>query len=84
LKARLTLLVLLCACVSAFLPAAPAGAALTFQVEVGRFFDETDHTAESMRFYPSAIRVATGDTLHFSTESFQDRKSTRLNSSHNR
>jgi plastocyanin len=70
LKTRITTLVLLCACASALLPAAPAGAALTFEVEVGRFFDETDHTAESMRFYPSSIRVAPGDTLHFSTESF--------------
>lgn len=60
----------MCACASALLPAAPAHAALTFEVEVGRFFDETDHTAESMRFYPSSIRIAPGDTLHFSTESF--------------
>ncbi|HEX2195563.1 MAG TPA: hypothetical protein VHJ76_01450 [Actinomycetota bacterium] len=52
------------------LPVPAARAALTFQVEVGRFFDETDHTAESMRFYPAAISVAAGDTLHFSTESF--------------
>lgn len=52
------------------LPVSPAHAALTFDVEVGRFFDEADHTAESMRFYPSSIRIASGDTLHFSTESF--------------
>lgn len=70
MKARLVTLALLCATASALLPVAPAGAAVTFEVEVGRFFDETDHTAESMRFYPDSIRVASGDTLHFSTESF--------------
>lgn len=43
---------------------------MTFQVEVGRFFDESDHTAESMRFYPGEIDVVPGDTLHFTTESF--------------
>ena len=70
MRHRFATLVLLCATFSAVLPAPTAGAALTFQVEVGRFFDETDHTAESMRFYPSAVRVVTGDTLHFTTESF--------------
>ena len=48
----------------------PAQAAQTLEVEVGRFFDEADHTAESMRFYPSSASVVTGDTLHFTTESF--------------
>lgn len=67
---RFVLPVLVSACAAALVPAAPAHAALTFDVEVGRFFDESDHTAESMRFYPSAIRIASGDTLHFSTESF--------------
>lgn len=67
---RFVLSLLACACALALLPASPAHAALTFDVEVGRFFDESDHTAESMRFYPSALRIASGDTLHFSTESF--------------
>lgn len=67
---RFVLSLLACACALALLPALPAHAALTFDVEVGRFFDASDHTAESMRFYPSAIRIAPGDTLHFSTESF--------------
>lgn len=67
---RYVLSLLACACAAALLPASPAHAALTFDVEVGRFFDESDHTAESMRFYPSSIRIASGDTLHFSTESF--------------
>lgn len=70
MPSRPTLFLLVCVCAAALLPAAPAHAALTFDVEVGRFFDESDHTAESMRFYPSAIRIAPGDTLHFSTESF--------------
>lgn len=52
------------------LPVTPAHAALTFEVEVGRFFDETDHSAESMRFYPGDLKVVPGDTLHFTTESF--------------
>lgn len=69
-RVRFVTLLLLFACASALLPATPARAALTFDVEVGRFFDEGDHTAESMRFYPSAIRIVPGDTLHFSTESF--------------
>ncbi|HEX2295448.1 MAG TPA: hypothetical protein VHN37_09080, partial [Actinomycetota bacterium] len=67
---RSVLSLLACACAAALLPASPANAALTFDVEVGRFFDESDHTAESMRFYPASIRIAPGDTLHFSTESF--------------
>ena len=70
MKVRFATFCLLLASVVSLLPATPAGAALTFQVEVGRFFDAADHTAESMRFYPSAIRIVTGDTLHFSTESF--------------
>jgi plastocyanin len=49
---------------------ATARASVVYGVQVGRFFNETDHTAESMRFYPSAVSVAPGDTLHFSTESF--------------
>ncbi|HYP22030.1 MAG TPA: hypothetical protein VEV43_00485 [Actinomycetota bacterium] len=67
---RISLCLLACATAAALLPASPAHAALTFEVEVGRFFDEADHTAESMRFYPSAIEIAPGDTLHFTTESF--------------
>lgn len=70
MRARFVTLLLTCACAAAVLPVSPAHAALTFEVEVGRFFDQSDHTAESMRFYPSSIRIAPGDTLHFSTESF--------------
>lgn len=70
MPARIVTLLLSCACAAAVFPASPAHAALTFEVEVGRFFDETDHTAESMRFYPDSVRIASGDTLHFSTESF--------------
>ena len=69
-RARFVGFLLACTCASALLPVAPARAALTFEVEVGRFFDQSDHTAESMRFYPSSLRIAPGDTLHFSTESF--------------
>lgn len=47
-----------------------ASAATMFEIEVGRFFDETDHSAESMRFFPSALRVHQGDILHFRTNSF--------------
>lgn len=52
------------------LGSAPARAAVTFEVEVGRFFNDADHTAESMRFYPSVVKVVPGDTLHFTTGSF--------------
>lgn len=62
--------IFLCVASLNLLSVPPAQAVLTFDVEVGRFFDETDHTAESMRFYPSAIKVVPGDTLHFTTESF--------------
>lgn len=70
MRARFAYLCVICASVGALLPAAPAEAALTFEVVVGRFFDEADHTAESMRFYPSALTVVSGDTLRFTTESF--------------
>jgi plastocyanin len=70
LKVRLSLGAICAALIAALVPATPAMAAQTFEIEVGRFFDETDHTAESMRFYPSAVSVVPGDTLHFSTESF--------------
>ncbi|HEX2057157.1 MAG TPA: hypothetical protein VHI71_02205 [Actinomycetota bacterium] len=70
MPARFVAFLLTCTCASALFPFAPAQAALTFDVEVGRFFDESDHTAESMRFFPSSIRVAPGDTLHFATEGF--------------
>ena len=48
----------------------PARAALTYEVEVGRYFDSTDPSKESMRFYPAALDVHQGDILHFSTEAF--------------
>jgi plastocyanin len=70
LPARFATFCLICASVTVLLPAPAANAVLTIDVEVGRFFDEADHTAESMRFYPSAIEIVPGDTLHFSTESF--------------
>lgn len=55
--------------VAAMVSSTPAQAAQTLEVEVGRFFDEADRTAESMRFYPSAASVVTGDTLRFTTTS---------------
>jgi plastocyanin len=48
----------------------PAIAQTTYDVEVGRFFDESDHTKEAMRFFPSTLKVHQGDKLHFSTKSF--------------
>lgn len=48
----------------------PARAAVTFDVEVGRFFDPADHSAESMRFFPETLRLHQGDIVHFTTESF--------------
>ncbi len=48
----------------------PASAQTTYDVEVGRFFNETDHTKEAMRFFPSALKVHQGDRLRFSTKSF--------------
>lgn len=50
------------------LPATGAGAATTYDVEVGKFL--TSAPAESMRFFPGTIDVHKGDTLHFTTESF--------------
>jgi len=50
----------------------PARAAMTYEVQVGRFFKQTDHTAESMRFYPSSVDLYPGDVLRFTTESFHD------------
>jgi plastocyanin len=47
----------------------PASAAQTFEVEVGRFLDPGDESAESMRFYPAELKVASGDTIHFTTQS---------------
>ena len=41
----------------------------TWQVEVGRYMNEDDNSAESMRFYPSALTVHQGDVLHFNTKS---------------
>lgn len=47
---------------AALLPASPASAATTYQVQVGA----EAGPAFSWRFYPSAIKVAEGDTLQFS------------------
>lgn len=41
-----------------------------YEVEVGRFFDDADHTKESIRFYPQTLRVHQGDVLHFTTGAF--------------
>ena len=65
LAALLALLIVL-----PLLPASPAGAQATWQVEVGRFFNENDHSAESMRFFPSALKIHQGDVLRFNTKSF--------------
>jgi plastocyanin len=48
----------------------PALAQTTYEVEVGRFFNESDHTKEAMRFFPSTLKVHQGDRLRFSTGSF--------------
>ena len=68
MRVRACVFVVAICCAS--LPITPADAAVTFTVEVGRFFDESDHTAEGMRFYPSSIQVAPGDSVHFVSESF--------------
>ena len=53
-----------------FFPTKAAQAQETWQVEVGRFFNENDHSAESMRFFPSALKVHQGDVLRFNTKAF--------------
>jgi plastocyanin len=70
LKSKFITLSICALCIAAALPVTPAAAAVTFDVKVGRFFAESDHTAESMRFYPGDLKVAPGDILHFTTESF--------------
>jgi len=52
------------------LPTTPAAAQSTYEVEVGRFFKEADHTKEAMRFFPSVLKVHQGDRLHFTTGAF--------------
>lgn len=47
-----------------------AHAAATYDVEVGRFFKETDHTKESLRFYPQTLKVYQGDSVRFKSGSF--------------
>jgi len=51
-------------------PTTNAQAQTTWQIEAGRFFDEDDHSAESMRFFPSALKVHQGDILRFNTKAF--------------
>lgn len=52
------------------LPTTPAAAQSTYEVEVGRFFSDKDHTKEAMRFFPSVLKVHQGDRLHFTTGAF--------------
>lgn len=70
MKVRSTAVLCGLALVAVVLPLMPAQAAQTFNIEVGRFFDESDHSAESMRFFPSALNVHQGDVLRFNTRSF--------------
>ena len=70
MKVRSTTVAVVSLLVVAGHPLPNANAAVMFDVEVGRFFDESDHTAESMRFFPASIKVVPGDTIHFSTKSF--------------
>ena len=70
MRSKCAAVVVLQVLISLGLVSAPAGAAVTYEVEVGRFFNPADHSAESMRFFPSTLRVHQGDVLHFTTESF--------------
>ena len=47
-------------------PAAAQTATAVHEVEVGKFFDAVP--GESMAFYPSSLRVHSGDVLHFTNE----------------
>ena len=48
------------------LPVLPAKAATTYEIVVGQDFFERDVPGFSARFYPGAVKVQQGDTLHFS------------------
>ena len=50
-------------------PTLDAQAQTTHEVQVGRLIDG-DLSKESMRFYPSTLRVHQGDVVHFSSEGF--------------
>ena len=54
----------------AMLPPQRASAQTTFTVEVGRFFKQTDLAKESMRFYPSTLRIHQGDVVRFTSGGF--------------
>lgn len=56
--------------VAAALPTLEARAQAVYEVEVGRFFDDSDHTRESMRFLPGVMRVHQGDVVRFVTGGF--------------
>ena len=60
-RKRLFAALALAAVTTALLPVSPASAATTYQVQVGAEAGR----AFSWRFYPSAIKVAQGDTLQF-------------------
>lgn len=55
---------------SLLLPSTPAAAQTTYNVEVGRFFSDKDHTRESLRFYPEVLKVHQGDRVRFHTGAF--------------
>lgn len=60
---RLRVSIMLALLIGVFLPATPAAAATTYEVEVGRWLEGAP--AESMRFLPGSIDVHRGDVLHF-------------------
>jgi plastocyanin len=69
-RARAALVSLALALTSVVVISPHADAATTYEVEVGRFFNEADHTKESIRFYPQTLRVHQGDVVHFTTGAF--------------
>lgn len=70
MRARVALVIVLALMSTHLLVAPGASAAVTWEVKVGRFFNESDHSRESMRFFPSTITIHQGDVLRFVTASF--------------
>jgi plastocyanin len=56
--------------VGTLLVGSSASAKASWDVTVGRFFKEADHSAESMRFFPASLKIHQGDVLHFTSGSF--------------
>lgn len=69
-RARAALLSLTLALTGVVVAGPRARAATTYEVVVGRFFKETDHTKEALRFFPSSLKVHQGDSVRFTTGSF--------------